>query len=74
MTFGDPAPSWRSPTCGCLDSQTEPRPVTGPEEWTLRCSRQQHELVECAAYGAMVEDMTKHRRWHEDFTPLVWPG
>jgi hypothetical protein len=35
--------------------------------------RQQHKLVECAVCGAMVENMTKHQRWHEDFTRLVGP-
>ncbi len=73
MTSRDPAPSWRSPTCDCLD---RPNPDRSPDRknGTLRCSRQQHELVECAVYGAMFEDMTKHQRWHEDFTPLVRPG
>ena len=35
--------------------------------------RQQHKLVECAVCGAMVENMTKHLRCHEDFPRLARP-
>jgi hypothetical protein len=35
--------------------------------------RQQHKLMECPACGALVQDLTKHQRWHEDLTRLVRP-
>ena len=35
--------------------------------------RQQHKLMECAACGALVENLTKHQRWHEDHDRLLRP-